>query len=455
MLPLVSIVGRPNVGKSTLVNRLISSREAIVQEEPGVTRDRNYYETEWRGRRFNLVDTGGLDPGTRDALSAKMGDQARYAIRESDLVLLLVDAQDGFTPADEEVVEILRGMDKPIILVVNKVDNTRREDALTADFHRAGFPVTVPISALHGLGVGELLDEMVEALPPKDPEEDEEEEEGRPLTIAIVGRPNVGKSSLFNKLIGQDRSLIYEKPGTTRDSVDVCVEMDGEPVVFVDTAGWRRRSRIDNEVEYFSIVRLWRTLDRADVALLVIDATEGVTDQDQRIAARIRDDGLASVVVLNKWDIAKRGRTGARAGGGRPGGPQLRGLFLHPAHLRADRLGDEEHHARGDAGLHQLAAAHPDLLPQPAEGGAHPAHPSALQAGQAAADLLHHPGPHRPARVRLLRQRPRTGRAPSSRGSWSGASGRPSTSPAPRCGWCSRGRRSARPADRHSWGMTA
>ena len=305
MLPLVSIVGRPNVGKSTLVNRLISSREAIVQEEPGVTRDRNYYETEWRGRRFNLVDTGGLDPGTRDALSAKMGDQARYAIRESDLVLLLVDAQDGFTTADEEVVEILRGMDKPIILVVNKVDNTRREDALTADFHRAGFPVTLPISALHGLGVGELLDEMVEALPPKVPEEDEEEEEGRPLTIAIVGRPNVGKSSLFNKLIGQDRSLIYEKPGTTRDSVDVCVEMDGQPVVFVDTAGWRRRSRIDNEVEYFSIVRLWRTLDRADVALLVIDATEGVTDQDQRIAARIRDDGLASVVVLNKWDIAK------------------------------------------------------------------------------------------------------------------------------------------------------
>jgi GTPase len=306
VLPLVSIVGRPNVGKSTLVNRLISSREAIVQEEPGVTRDRNYYVTEWRSRRFNLVDTGGLDPGTRDALSAKMGEQARYAIRESDLVLLLVDAQDGFTPADEEVIEILRGMDKPIILVVNKVDNSRREDALTADFHRAGFPSTIPISALHGLGVGELLDEMVEALPPKDPEEDLEEEEGRPLTIAIVGRPNVGKSSLFNKLIGQDRSLIYEKPGTTRDSVDVCVDMDGEPVVFVDTAGWRRRSRIDNEVEYFSIVRLWRTLDRADVALLVIDAAEGVTDQDQRIAARIRDDGLASVIVLNKWDIAKQ-----------------------------------------------------------------------------------------------------------------------------------------------------
>ncbi len=213
MLPLVSIVGRPNVGKSTLVNRLISSREAIVQSEPGVTRDRNYYETEWRRRRFNLVDTGGLDPGTSDALSAKMGQQAIYAVEESDVVLLLVDAADGLTPPDEEVVEILRGMNKEIILVVNKVDNTRREDALVADFHRTGFSRIVPISALHGLGVGELLDEVVASLPERTEEEDLKEDEEKPLTIAIVGRPNVGKSSLFNKLIGQDRSLIYEKPG--------------------------------------------------------------------------------------------------------------------------------------------------------------------------------------------------------------------------------------------------
>jgi GTP-binding protein len=305
MLPLVSIVGRPNVGKSTLVNRLISSREAIVQSEPGVTRDRNYYETEWRRRRFNLIDTGGLDPGTSDALAAKMGQQAIYAVEESDVVLLLVDAADGLTPPDEEVVEILRGMNKEIILVVNKVDNTRREDALVADFHRTGFSRIVPISALHGLGVGELLDEVVASLPEKTEEEDAEEEGEKPLTIAIVGRPNVGKSSLFNKLIGQDRSLIYEKPGTTRDSVDTRVEIDGEPVVFVDTAGWRRQARVDNQVEYFSIVRLWRTLDRADVALLVIDATEGVTDQDQKIAARIRDDGLASLIILNKWDLAR------------------------------------------------------------------------------------------------------------------------------------------------------
>ncbi len=305
MLPLVSIVGRPNVGKSTLINRLIKSREAIVQSEPGVTRDRNYYRTDWRGRRFSLVDTGGLDPGTRDALSDKMGKQAMFAAEESDLVLLLVDANDGLTPADQEVVEILRQRNKKIILVVNKVDNTRREDALMADFHSTGLPVIVPISALHGLGVGELLDEIVAALPERTAEEDEEAEGERPLTIAIVGRPNVGKSSLFNKLIGQDRSLIYEKPGTTRDSVDTTVEMDGEPVVFVDTAGWRRQSRIDNDVEYFSIVRLWQTLDRADVALLVIDANEGVTDQDQKIAARIRDDGLASVIILNKWDLAK------------------------------------------------------------------------------------------------------------------------------------------------------
>lgn len=306
MLPLVAVVGRPNVGKSTLVNRIISSREAIVQEEPGVTRDRNYYVAEWRGRRFGLVDTGGLDPGARDELTAGMGEQARYAVREADLVLLTVDARDGLTAADEEVAEILRGLDRPIILVVNKVDNPRREEALTADFHRAGFPLTVAVSALHGLGVGELLDEVAEALPPKSPEEEEEPGE-RPLTVAIVGRPNVGKSSLFNRLVGQDRSLIHDQPGTTRDSVDTRVEMGGQPVTFVDTAGWRRRSRIVSEVEYFSVVRLWRTLDRADVALLLIDATEGVTDQDQRIAARIRDDGLASVVVLNKWDLAREG----------------------------------------------------------------------------------------------------------------------------------------------------
>jgi len=305
MTPLVAVVGRPNVGKSTLVNRITASRQAITESEPGVTRDRVYYRAEWRGSTFGLVDTGGLDPGTDDGLAYKMGRQALMAVEESDAVLFLVDAQDGLTVQDEEIAGLLRQTGKLVLLVVNKADNPAREGEYAADFHALGFPRVVAVSALHGLGVGELLDALLQELPPSCDKEKGEEGKERPVTVAILGRPNVGKSSLFNRIIGGDRSIIHDQPGTTRDTVDTRVELEGRQFLFLDTAGWRRRARIRDSVEYFSVVRLWKALDRAHVAILVIDATEGVTDQDQRIAARIREDGVASVVVLNKWDLVR------------------------------------------------------------------------------------------------------------------------------------------------------
>ncbi len=289
------------MGKSTLVNRLISSHEAIVESEPGVTRDRNYYEADWRGVKFKLIDTGGLDPLTADDLSRSISRQALYAAKESDLIIFIVDASDGVTALDLEIAENLRPMSKPVLLVVNKVDNRRVEEEALPEFYQLGLGEPFPISALHGLGIGELLDWVISELPPGEVEE--KKDEG--ITIAILGRPNVGKSSLFNKLIGEERSIICETPGTTRDAVDTEIIIDGRHYRFVDTAGWRRRSRLTDQVEYYSLVRVWRALDRADVALLVIDASEGVTDQDQKIAARIREDGLASVVLLNKWDLVK------------------------------------------------------------------------------------------------------------------------------------------------------
>jgi GTP-binding protein len=310
MMRLVAVVGRPNVGKSTLVNRIVARRQAITEKDPGVTRDRNYYPAEWRGRAFQLIDTGGLDPGTEDGLQRKMGEQALMAVREADLVLMLVDGKEGLTSHDLEVAAVLRETGRQVLLAVNKVDDPRREAEYASDFHSLGFGDLFAISALHGLGIGDLLDAVTEALFPagegagQEGFEPEAEKEG-PVTVAILGRPNVGKSSLFNRLIGQERSIIFDKPGTTRDTVDTEVMLGGRRLVFVDTAGWRRRTKIEESVEYFSLVRLWKVLDRAEVAILMVDASEGVTDQDQRIAARIKEDGIASVVVLNKWDLVK------------------------------------------------------------------------------------------------------------------------------------------------------
>ncbi len=308
-LPVVAIVGRPNVGKSTLFNRILGRQVAIVEEKPGVTRDRKAMEAEWLGRRFELVDTGGWLPGGSE-LDQKVSDQAARAVRDANVVLFVVDASVGVTEEDASVAEWLRRAGKPVILVANKADNDRREHDMW-ELLALGLGDPHPVSALHGRRTGDLLDEVLALIPeaPAVDEVGEREEETfeRPLpdvpAVALVGRPNVGKSTLFNRLIGEDRSVVHDMPGTTRDAVDTVVDTPDGPIRFVDTAGMRRKSRIDEGTEYYSLVRALRAVDEADVALLVIDATEGVTAQDQRLAERVDAAGCPVVVLLNKWEL--------------------------------------------------------------------------------------------------------------------------------------------------------
>jgi len=300
-LPMVAVVGRPNVGKSTMVNRMVARGEAIVERHPGVTRDRNYFTASWRGREFVVVDTGGLDPVSGEELAEAVGRQAMLAVEEADLVIMMVDATEGITPADEEVAEALRRTGKPVMLVANKVDNQRQEEQ-AVEWYALGMGDPWPVSAMHGRNVGDLLDAVVESLPETVVEEEEEVPE---TVVAVVGRPNVGKSTLFNRLIREERSIVSGVPGTTRDAVDTILETEGRRYRFIDTAGWRRRSRVKEGVEFYSLVRVWRAIDRAQVVLLVVDASQGVTDQDQKIAARIQEDGRACVVILNKWDLVR------------------------------------------------------------------------------------------------------------------------------------------------------
>lgn len=298
-LPVVAIVGRPNVGKSTLMNRVLGRREAIVEEKPGVTRDRKAVEAEWQGHDFLLVDTGGwLTGGTE--IDRKVSRQAEAAIDTADVILLVVDASVGVTEDDDQVVRRLRSIDRPTFVVANKIDDSVHDDQVW-DLVRLGLGQPYPVSALHGRGVGDLLDDLVVALPDSEEVEADEEEE-RIFGIALVGRPNVGKSTLFNRLIGEDRSVVHDMPGTTRDTVDTVVDTADGPVRFLDTAGMRRRSRIDEDTEYYSVVRALKAVDTADIALLVIDASEGITQQDQRLAERVDSAGCPIVVVLNKWD---------------------------------------------------------------------------------------------------------------------------------------------------------
>ncbi|HZQ59662.1 MAG TPA: ribosome biogenesis GTPase Der [Acidimicrobiales bacterium] len=302
-LPLVAVVGRPNVGKSTLVNRLTGKRDAIVEERPGVTRDRKVLEAEWTGHHFAVVDTGGwLARGA--ALDTKVSAQAEKAIRDADLVLFVVDATVGVTAEDEAVAVLLRRGGRPVLVVANKVDHSGREpDAW--DFVRLGLGDPIAVSALHGRNSGDLLDEVVSRLPPVDDDaEPPTDVAPAPLPgVAIVGRPNVGKSTLFNRLIGDERSIVHDEPGTTRDTIDTVVETSAGPVRFVDTAGLRRKSRIEDGPEYFGLVRALRAIDDADAALFVIDATAGVTHQDQRLAERVDAAGSPVVIVLNKWEL--------------------------------------------------------------------------------------------------------------------------------------------------------
>jgi GTP-binding protein len=315
-LPTVVVVGRPNVGKSTLFNRIIGNQAAIVEDRPGVTRDRKELEAEWLGHRFNLVDTGGWLPGGSE-LDEKVSRQVEAAVNTADVVLFVVDASVGLTDDDESAANWLRRIKSPVLLVANKADNDRRENERW-EFMALGMGEPVPVSALHGRRAGDLLDEVIALLPPSDldaPADDDDiplDEEGAalwnvgdtpPPRVAIVGRPNVGKSTLFNRLVGEDRSVVHDMPGTTRDAIDTLVETPDGPIVYVDTAGMRRRSRIDDSAEYYSMVRALRAIDAADIALLVIDATEGVTSQDQRLAERVDASGCPIVVMLNKWEL--------------------------------------------------------------------------------------------------------------------------------------------------------
>jgi GTP-binding protein len=312
--PVVAVVGRPNVGKSTLVNRVVGRREAIVQEQPGVTRDRKVLQADWAGRDFLIVDTGGWQAGGAE-LDKLVSAQAQRAVREADVVLLVVDATVGPTSEDADVARLLLRSGRPVVLAVNKVDNQAREASIW-DFVSLGFRQPWPVSALHGRGSGDLLDALVAQLPPRDADgpaapsrpDQEADPEAPPkaeagISVAIVGRPNVGKSTLFNRLIGDDRSIVHDTPGTTRDTVDTIVETPDGPLRFVDTAGMRRRAKEAEGAEYYSMVRALQAIDQATLALLVIDASEGVTRQDQRLAERVDAAGNPVVLVLNKWDL--------------------------------------------------------------------------------------------------------------------------------------------------------
>jgi GTP-binding protein len=302
-LPVVAIVGRPNVGKSTLVNRIAGGRQAIVEAQPGVTRDRKELVAEWAGRDFRVVDTGGWLSGGGD-LDQEVSRQAERAVAQADVIVLVVDVTVGITEEDARVGSLLRRAGAAAVVVVNKVDDGSRESDAWA-FTQLGLGDPHVVSALHGRGSGDLLDAVVAALPPPvSPEtQSEAEADAGPFSIAIVGRPNVGKSTLFNRLVGDERAVVHDEPGTTRDSIDTVIDTESGPLRFVDTAGMRRRSRVDEPTEYYSLVRALESVDRADAALLVIDATEGVTHQDQRLAERVDAAGTAAIVVLNKWDL--------------------------------------------------------------------------------------------------------------------------------------------------------
>ena len=302
--PIVAIVGRPNVGKSTLVNRIGQTADAIVHQSRGVTRDRSYHEADWNGRQFILVDTGGIEPlKSEDVFSGSIRDQALAACEEAAVILFVVDGTTGVTEEDESVARMLKRVKAPVFLLVNKLDNPDRELDSLWEFYSLGAGEPIPVSALHGHGTGDLLDDVVALFPPED--EVEEDSDPDSLSVAIIGRPNAGKSSLFNKIIGSDRSIVSNIAGTTRDAIDTIVERDGKRYRMVDTAGIRKKSTVYENIEYYSMVRGLRAIDRADVALLVVDASTGMTEQDQKVANLAIERGCALVILLNKWDLLK------------------------------------------------------------------------------------------------------------------------------------------------------
>ncbi len=296
--PIVAIVGRPNTGKSTLLNRIVKRKVAITEDLPGTTRDRNMADVSWGGMEFTLVDTGGLEIEPNTAISRGVKAQVETAIAEASVIVAVVDAIDGVMPADEEIVDLLRRSEKPVLVAANKADNPKLE-MQALEFYELGLGEIIPVSAHHGRGVAELLDKIVELLPKQETEKITTES----IKIAIVGRPNVGKSALLNALVGEERAIVDEKPGTTRDAVDTAFDFDGQNVLLIDTAGIRRRGKIKSGVEQYSIVRTFRAIDRAEVALLVLDATEMVTAQDTHIAGYIQEAAKGIIIIINKWDL--------------------------------------------------------------------------------------------------------------------------------------------------------
>jgi GTP-binding protein len=296
--PLVAIIGRPNVGKSTLFNKILGQKIAIVDDVPGVTRDRNYSDASYRNRKFRLVDTGGLDLSASDNMLTLIRRQSELAIAEADILIFLLDGRSGLTPPDHEVVKLLRGVTKPLFYAINKID-TPKSEPLLADFYRLGTDELYPISAEHGLGVAELLDAIYTLLPSAD-ESDELQQLPR---VAVVGRPNVGKSTLVNALLGEERVVVSDIPGTTRDPIDSLVTHHDQHYVFTDTAGIRRRGKIDRGVEGYSVLRSLRAIGRSDIAVLLLDGLEGVTEQDTKIAGAILKQGRACILLINKWDL--------------------------------------------------------------------------------------------------------------------------------------------------------
>ena len=299
--PLVAIVGRPNVGKSTLFNKLIGRRLSIVEDTPGVTRDRIYADAEWLTHSFTLIDTGGIEPESEDIIAVQMRRQAELAIETADVIVFLVDGREGMTAADEEVAAMLRKSNKPVVLAVNKLDAPKFNDAIY-EFYALGLGDPIIISAGQGLGLGDMLDEVCAHFPP------EAEEEGEhPLNIAVVGKPNVGKSSLVNAILGEERCIVSNIPGTTRDAVDTLFTLDGEPYVLVDTAGIRRKRAVEDEtIERYSVIRSLAAVRRADVVLIVVDAEQGLSEQDVKIAGYVHEEGKPSVLVVNKWDLIEK-----------------------------------------------------------------------------------------------------------------------------------------------------
>ena len=456
-LPIVAVVGRPNVGKSTLFNRIVGHRAAIVEDRARTTRDRIYGEAEWNGRRFIAVDTGGLEIKPGDPIEEKVQEQARIAIAEADVIVLVVDSIAGLTPADIEAADLLRTAKAPVLVAANKADNDRRE-LEAAEFYSLGWEETHPISAAHGRGVADLLDAIVWALPPESSEEierkrreaeaddwaremaegrlarvrdgdaeaieidgDEAGENGQPsfgeedatVSIAIVGRPNVGKSSLFNALLGEDRAIVSDIPGTTRDAIDTHLQWGRSDIVLIDTAGMRRPGKVASgpDAERYSTLRALKAVDRADVAILIVDAFAGLTAQDAHVAGFVVEEGRGLVLALNKWDLLARedGPLVRRVRDGVAGRGALPRLRADRLDQREDRPARRQGARAGGRRLGRAAQAHPHPGAEPGRPGGVPAAGAAGREARPAQDLLRDPGGGGSADVRLLRPPRRPG----------------------------------------------